>query len=139
MVVAEERHRADLREARLDVRDGLERRPRAQDGDGVAVAGVLRVECEVAVRRVEELCCGHICVHREVRGRIDTRRGYARGETGDGVLGDSVSELVDSVNVCICVTVSSQFGGLSNPIESNPYHLRRDTAGPSRVRCQRSP
>jgi len=69
VVFPQERHAADVGEPRLDEPDGLERGRRAQDRDGVAVADVLWVDCDVAVRRVEqrgwsgrveELCCAHL-------------------------------------------------------------------------------
>ena len=48
--LTEERHRADLGETGLDVHDRLKLRGGAEDGGGVAIADVLWVEGEVAVR-----------------------------------------------------------------------------------------
>jgi hypothetical protein len=127
VVGADEGHRADLGQPRLDEPNGLEHGRRAQDSDGVAAADVVRVDCQVAVRRVEqrgrggrveELCCAHLGVGREVR-REDGYVGYLRssrhagGERCDGVLRDRVPHLSDSEDAAICTTAHRVSWGLS--------------------------
>ena len=103
VVFTEERHRMDLGETGLDVRDGLELGSGAGDGGGVALADVLWVEGEVAVRgieqrggraRVEEFRCGHFCIGWE---GLEGRRMDTFATRGASVLPEESGKMVSYV------------------------------------------